>query len=31
MKDMIFLGVSVLVGLAVFGLAYRKYGSDCIP
>lgn len=31
MKDIVILGISILVGLAVFGLVYRKYGSDCIP
>lgn len=31
MTHIVFLGISILVGLAVFGLIYRKYGSDCIP
>lgn len=31
MKSIIILGLSILVGLGVFGLIAKKYGSDCIP
>lgn len=31
MKEIVFIIVAGLLGLATFGIIAKKYGSDCMP